>query len=54
LGVVVPCAHWLANLHAALDRAVWVAYGRDDPDPAEVADDKILARLRALHLERAT
>ncbi len=24
---------WLANAHAALDRAVWAAYGWDDPDP---------------------
>lgn len=44
---------WLANLRAALDRAVWSAYGWDDPDPAEVPDDEILARLLALNLERA-
>ncbi len=41
------------NLHAALDRAVWAAYGRDDPDPSAVPDDAILARLLVLNLERA-
>ena len=25
---------WLANAHAALDHAVWAAYGWDDPNPA--------------------
>ena len=44
---------WLANAHARLDRAVWDAYGWDDPDPATVDDDAILARLLALNLERA-
>ena len=44
---------WLASLHAALDRAVWAASGWDDPDPAAVEDDAILARLLALNLERA-
>lgn len=44
---------WLAHLHAALDRAVWTAYGWDDPDPAAVPDDTILARLLALNLARA-
>jgi len=44
---------WLANAHARLDRAVWAAYGWDDPDPAVVADDVILSRLLALNLERA-
>jgi type II restriction/modification system DNA methylase subunit YeeA len=44
---------WLAQLHAALDRAVWSAYEWDDPDPAEVPEDEILARLLALNLERA-
>jgi hypothetical protein len=44
---------WLANLHAALDRAVWTAYGWDDPDPAMVPEDDILARLLALNLKRA-
>jgi len=45
---------WLAYAHAALDRAVWTAYGWDDPDPAVVPEDTILARLLALNLERAT
>jgi hypothetical protein len=36
---------WLVNVHAALDRAVWVAYGWDDSDPAKVDEDVILARL---------
>ncbi len=44
---------WLQNAHAALDRAVWEAYGWDDPDPATVEEDTILARLLALNLERA-
>jgi len=44
---------WLQNAHAALDRAVWDAYGWDDPDPASVEEDTILARLLALNLERA-
>ncbi len=44
---------WLANAHAALDRAVWDAYGWDDPDPSTVAEDVILGRLLALNQERA-
>jgi hypothetical protein len=44
---------WLAMAHAKLDRAVWDAYGWDDPDPAGVDDDTLLARLLALNLERA-
>jgi len=44
---------WLAHAHAALDRAVWAAYGWDDPDPSGVDDDTILTRLLALNLERA-
>jgi len=43
---------WLRNAHAALDRAVWDAYGWDDPDPATVEEDTILSRLLALNLER--
>jgi hypothetical protein len=43
---------WLANLHAALDRAVWAAYGWDD-DPAATTDEQILERLLALNGERA-
>jgi len=45
---------WLANLHAALDRTVWAAYGWADSDPAAVAEDDILARLLALNLARST
>jgi hypothetical protein len=44
---------WLQHAHSALDRAVWAAYGWDDPDPATVEEDTILARLLALNLERA-
>ena len=47
-------AVFLCNAHAALDRAVWDAYGWDDPDPAAVVEDTILARLLALNLDRAT
>ncbi len=43
-----------ANPHATLDRAVQAAYGWDDPDPAAVPDDTVLARLLALNLERST
>ena len=46
------CPTWLANLHAALDRAVWAAYGWDDPDPAATEEDAILSRLLALNGER--
>ncbi|MEA2524977.1 MAG: hypothetical protein QOF73_2204 [Thermomicrobiales bacterium] len=44
---------WLVHAHAALDRAVWHAYGWDDPDPASVSEDTILERLLALNLARA-
>ena len=40
---------WLANAHAALDRAVLAAYGW----PHDLADDDLLARLLALNAERA-
>ncbi len=43
---------WLAQAHAALDRAVWAAYGWDD-DPGETEDEAILERLLALNGERA-
>jgi hypothetical protein len=43
---------WLANLHAALDRAVWTAYGWTG-DPAETTDEQILERLLALNQVRA-
>lgn len=38
--------------NAALDRAVWAAYGWTD-DPAETTDEQILERLLALNLERS-
>jgi hypothetical protein len=44
---------WLQNAHAALDRAVWAAYGWDDPDPTTVDEDTILSRLLALNGERS-
>ncbi len=43
---------WLANLHTALDRAVWAAYGWDDLDSAATGEDVILTRLLALNGER--
>ena len=39
----------LAALHAALDQAVFAAYGW----PAELSDEEILERLLALNLQRA-
>jgi hypothetical protein len=44
---------WKVLRHADLDRAVWNAYGWNDPDLAAVAEDTILARLLALKRERA-
>jgi SAM-dependent methyltransferase len=41
---------WLDHAHAALDAAVFAAYGW----PADLADPEILERLLALNLERAT
>ena len=43
---------WLANLHTALDRAVWAAYGWDG-EPEKTTDEQILERLLALNGERA-
>jgi type II restriction/modification system DNA methylase subunit YeeA len=40
---------WLANAHAALDRAVFAAYGW----PEEIDDEDILKNLLALNLERS-
>lgn len=40
---------WLANAHAALDAAVFGAYGW----PRDLSDEQILERLLALNLERA-
>ena len=44
----------LQHAHAALDRAVWIAYGWDDPVPAEVDSPPRLARLLALNLGRSS
>lgn len=44
---------WLAHAHAALDRAVWAAYGWDDLTPEETSDEEILHRLLARNQERA-
>lgn len=41
---------WLDNAHAALDRAVYTAYGW----PQEIEDEEILRRLLALNVERST
>jgi len=43
---------WLQMAHAALDRAVFAAYGWPE-DPSALADDEILARLLALNRARA-
>ena len=43
---------WLAQAHAALDRAVWAAYGWTD-DPSQTTDEMILERLLELNRERA-
>jgi hypothetical protein len=40
---------WLANAHAALDRAVLAAYGW----PEGIGDEEILKNLLALNLERS-
>ncbi len=47
-----PRLHAIAT--AALDRAVWSAYDWDDPDPAAVAEDVILARLLTMNHERTS
>jgi hypothetical protein len=45
---------WLQHAHAALDRAVWDAYGwPEDEVPADLEEDVILSRLLALNGERA-
>ena len=49
--VTEPLA-WLAHLHAALDRAVWAAYGWEGA-PGETNDKAILARLLARNGTRA-
>ena len=45
---------WLANLHAALDHTVRVAYRWEGADPATIDEDAILARVLALNGERTT
>jgi len=44
---------WLQHAHSALDRAVWAAYGWDDPVPSDVEEDVVLSRLLALNGVRA-
>ncbi len=45
---------WLQNAHAALDRAVWDAYGWSENEvPAEAEEDVILSRLLELNQDRA-
>jgi len=41
---------WLANVHAALDRAVFDAYGW----PEDIVDEDILKELLTLNLERSS
>ncbi len=48
----IASARRLANLHAARDRAVWLAYGWDDARVAP-ADEAILEPLLALNGDRA-
>jgi type II restriction/modification system DNA methylase subunit YeeA len=43
---------WLAQAHAALDRAVWAAYDWEEA-PEATSDEAILERLLALNGERA-
>jgi len=43
---------WLQHLHAALDAAVFAAYGWPE-SPSELDDETMLGRLLALNLERA-
>ncbi len=44
---------WLANAHAALDGAVFAAYGWSE-GPNDLDDEEILKRLLVLNLERAS
>jgi hypothetical protein len=43
---------WLQNAHAALDRAIFVAYGWPE-NPDEVSEEESLGRLLALNARRA-
>lgn len=46
---------WLANAHAALDRAVVDAHGwGDDQRAGTLTDDEVLARLFRLNQERVS
>jgi hypothetical protein len=45
---------WLQHAHAALDRAVWDAYGWPAEEvPADVEEEVILSRLLGLNQSRA-
>ena len=45
---------WLANIHTALDAAVFAAYGWPEAGaPAELGEEELLGRLLALNVERA-
>ncbi len=45
---------WLTNAHAALDRAVWDAYGWPAAEvPADVEEEVNLSRLLTLNQSRA-
>ena len=45
---------WLANLHAALDTAVFAAYGwPESVSPSELGEEELLERLLAVNLGRA-
>jgi len=44
---------WRQHAHAALDQAVWAAYGWDHRDPSAEDEDTILVRMLALNLERS-
>lgn len=43
---------WLQNAHAALDRAVFAAYGWSE-DPEDLPEEELLGRLLALNAQRA-
>jgi type II restriction/modification system DNA methylase subunit YeeA len=45
---------WLAMFHDRLDRAVWAAYGWDDPVPADVEEETMLSRLLDLNRKRSS
>lgn len=43
---------WLQNAHAALDRAVFAAYGWAE-DPEQISEEELLGRLLGLNVRRA-